>query len=156
MRLSIIWRTDQGAFHVGKSSGSTRFECKWNAWFDRKFFGTNGRPSELFHFFRSNRLEQKFRFHLRNSLSAEGWHLDFFSAFFNVCRWALITGCRSFSFHFLSYRSKWHLFKIVVSSVRVQISWKETATNWRYFHYWQESLSIWPGRFPEFPIGNFP
>ena len=23
MRLSIIWRTDQGAFHVGKSSGST-------------------------------------------------------------------------------------------------------------------------------------
>ena len=79
-----------------------------------------------------------------------------FSAFSNVCWWALITGCRSFSFHFLSYRSKWHLFKIVVSSVGVQISWNETATNCRYFHYWQESLSIWPGRFPEFPIGNFP
>ena len=155
MRPSIIWRTDQGAFHVGKSSASTGLNANETPGSTGNFSEQTDDPPSYSTFpFQLVGTEipvpfAQFSFGRR---LAPG----LFSAFSNVCRWALITGCRSFSFHFLSYRSKWHLFKIVVSSVGVQISWNETATNCRYFHYWQESLSIWPGRFPEFPIGNFP
>ena len=60
-----------------------RFKCKCNARFDRKFSGTNGRPSDVFHFFRSSRLEQKLPFHLRNTVSAGGWRraANFFPPF---------------------------------------------------------------------------
>ena len=67
-----------------------RFNCKWNARLDRKCLETNGLPSKVFHkkFFRSIRLEQKFPFHLRNSVSASRWRLGpgIFSAISNVCR----------------------------------------------------------------------
>ena len=43
-----------GCFPCRQNFWLDRSECKWNAWFDRKFFGTNGRPSEVFHFFRSS------------------------------------------------------------------------------------------------------
>ena len=79
-----------------------------------------------------------------------------FSAFSSVWRWALITGCRSFSFHFLSYRSKWHLFKIVVSSVRVQISWNETATTAAISTIGKKAFPFHPEGFRNFQSEIFP
>ena len=73
----------QGAFHLSKISGSTNLNA--NACVvQRKNSGTNGRPSEVFHIFCSYWLEQKFLFHLRNSVLVS---LNMF------------IGSQSFSFH---------------------------------------------------------
>lgn len=58
----------QGRFPFRQNFWLGRFKCKLNAWFDRKFSRTNRRPSEVFHFYRFYGLEQKFLFHLRNSV----------------------------------------------------------------------------------------
>ena len=143
--------------------------------FDRKFSGTTGRPSEVFHFFSSNRLEQKFPFHLRNSVSAGGWRLEFFPPF------PMFAGERCSRavtiFLFILILS----FKIASSEnsplQSVLISSNKTATNCCYCHshwkllslldfwftramianeaLWLESLSIWPGVFLECPTGSF-
>ena len=156
MRLSIMWRIDQGAFHVGKISGLTGLNANETRGSTGNFSEQTDDPPRYSTFSVPAGWDREIPVQFAQFSFGRRLAPGLFSAFSNVWRWALITGCRSFSFHFLSYRSKWHLFKIVVSSVRVQISWNETATNCRYLHYWQESLSIWPGRFPEFPIGNFP
>ena len=42
-----------------------------------EIFRNKRTPFEEFPFFRSNRMEQKFPFHLRNSVSAGVWRLEF-------------------------------------------------------------------------------
>ena len=112
-----------------------RFPFRQNFWFEGKFSGTNGRPSEVFHFFPSNRLEQKFPFHLRNSNLAGGRHLKFSPPF------PMFAGERCSQavavFLFISYLIVQNCncicrLKIVLNSV--QISSNETATNCYYYH----------------------
>ena len=100
-----------------------------------EIFRTNGRPSEIFHFFRSNRWEQKFPFHLRNSKLAGGRHLEFSPPFAKFagerCSQAVAV------FLFISYLIVQNCncicrLKIVLNSV--QISSNETATNCYYSH----------------------
>ena len=53
-----------GRFPFSQKSRSNRLKCKWNARFKWKFSGTNGRPSGVLHFFRSNLpLAQNFHFY---------------------------------------------------------------------------------------------
>ena len=69
-----------------------------------EIFRNKRTPFEEFPFFRSNRMEQKFPFHLRNSVSAGVWRLEFPIFAGERCSRAVAV-----SFRFLSYRSKWHL-----------------------------------------------
>ena len=156
MRLSIIWRTDQGAFHVGKSSGSTRFECKWNAWFDRKFFGTNGRPSEVFHFFRSSWLGPRNSGSICAILFRPAAGTWTFFRLFQCLAVGFDHGLSQFFFSFPVVSFKMASVQNSCELCQGSNFLKRNSNNCRYFHYWQESLSISPGRFPEFPIGNFP
>ena len=50
----------QGLFPFSKTSFPfNRLKCKWYAPIKRKFSGTNGQPSEVFHFFRSDPSSRK-------------------------------------------------------------------------------------------------
>ena len=60
------------------------FKCNWNAWIKRKLTGTNGQPSEVLHFFYSNRLDWKLPFCLRKiSISI----LSSYCAIIALSRW---------------------------------------------------------------------
>ena len=62
---------------MDKVSGSTGLNPNGRNVLTGHFLEPNGRPSEVFHYFLCNRLEQNFQFHLRNSVLAGCWHRHF-------------------------------------------------------------------------------
>ena len=63
-RRPIYVTHDLRRFPLGQNFRFNRLKCKRNARINWEFSRTNGRSSEVLHFFRSTRLERKLPFHL--------------------------------------------------------------------------------------------
>ena len=151
-----MWRIDQGAFHVGKISGLTGLNANETRGSTGNFSEQTDDPPRYSTFSVPAGWDREIPVQFAQFSFGRRLAPGLFSAFSNVWRWALITGCRSFSFHFLSYRSKWNLFKIVVSSVRVQISWNETATTAAISTIGKKAFPFHPEGFRNFQSEIFP